>query len=220
MIKMTEQEKNEIVIKYEPLVNKLTKQFVDKINVSWEDVKSMAYEGLSIAIDTYDANRSSMTFAQFAGFAIRNNILTSLNNELRTVKLSAYAQKKAIEYGEAVFNSVSIDYVNNDNPTKGGANFPGAPRRSDWSNLSTSDKWSDGDVFETLFSKLEDNLPARDCEIFYMTFGLNGHDEVKGKDIAKYFNISPSLVSIKLKSVIGYIQKDEDLVEILSNLLK
>ena len=80
MIKMTEQEKNEIVIKYEPLVNKLTKQFVDKINVSWDDIKSMAYEGLSIAIDTYDANRSSMTFAQFAGFAIRNNILTSLNN--------------------------------------------------------------------------------------------------------------------------------------------
>lgn len=221
MIKMTEQEKNEIVIKYEPLVNKLTKQFVDKINVSWEDVKSMAYEGLSIAIDTYDANRSSMTFAQFAGFAIRNNILISLNNELRTVKLSAYAQKKAIEYGEAVFNSVSIDYVNSDNPTRCGSNFQGAPKRGDWINhLSVSDKWSDGDVFDTLYTKLEENLPYRDCEIFYMTFGLNGHDEVKGKDIAKYFNISPSLVSIKLKSVIGYIQKDEDLVEILSNLLK
>ena len=33
---------NELVEKYEPLVNKITKQFVDKIKVSWDDVKSMA----------------------------------------------------------------------------------------------------------------------------------------------------------------------------------
>ena len=94
---MTELEKNTLVQQYEPLINKITKQYSDKVKASWEDLKSMAYEGFAIAINTYDETRSSMTFAQFAGFAIRNNILTSLNNELRTVKLSAYAQKKAIE---------------------------------------------------------------------------------------------------------------------------
>jgi hypothetical protein len=71
-----------------------------------------------------------------------------------------------------------------------------------------------------MYSKLEDNFPSRDCEIFYMTFGLKDYEETKGKDIARYFNISRSLVSIKLKSVINFIQKDEELVEILSNLLK
>ena len=107
---------NELVEKYEPLVNKITKQFVDKVKVSWDDVKSMAYEGLAIAFNTYDSERSKMTFVQFAGFAIRNNILTGLNNELRTVKLSAYAQKKAVERGEAVFNSVSMDGLRKENP--------------------------------------------------------------------------------------------------------
>lgn len=219
-ITMNNTDKSALVAQYEPLVNKLTKQFVDKVRVPWDDVKSMAYEGLAIAFNTYDPNRSKMTFMQYAGFAIRNNILTSLNNELRTVKLSAYAQKKAIENGDAVFNSVSIDYTNNDNPTNSGYGFTNAPRRTEWDKLSTSDKWSDGDIFETLYSKLEDTFPTRDCEIFYMTFGLKNYDETKGKDIAKYFGISCSLVSVKVKGIISFIQKDNDLVEILANLLK
>jgi RNA polymerase sigma factor (sigma-70 family) len=207
---------NAFVEQYEPLLNKLTKQFVDQVKAPWDDVKSMAYEGLVIAYNTYDPKRSNMSFVQFAGFAIRNNILTSLNNELRTVKLSAYAQKKAAEIGEAMFNSVSMDNKCSNDATESIS----APKTKDWAQLSVSAKWSDGDVFETLYSKLEDNFASRDCEIFYMTFGLNGHDEVKGKDIAEYFNISPSLVSIKLKSIISFIQKDEDLIEILTNLLK
>lgn len=207
---------NAFVEQYEPLLNKLTKQFVDQVKAPWDDVKSMAYEGLVIAYNTYDPKRSNMSFVQFAGFAIRNNILTSLNNELRTVKLSAYAQKKAAEIGEAMFNSVSMDNKYSNDVTESIS----APKTKDWAQLSVSAKWSDGDVFETLYSKLEDNFASRDCEIFYMTFGLNGHDEVKGKDIAEYFNISPSLVSIKLKSIISFIQKDEDLIEILTNLLK
>lgn len=217
---MNENEKNNLVKQYEPLVNKITKQFVDKVNVSWEDVKSMAYEGLAIAMNTYDPERSTMTFMQFAGFAIRNNILTGLNNELRTVKLSAYAQKKAIERGEAVFNTVTLDMTINDSPTRGGTNCPGGPKKNDWSNLSVEAKFDDGDIFETLYCKLEDNFPMRDCEIFYRSFGLKDFEEEKGKDIAEYFGISRSLVSIKLKTVISFIQKDDELVEILSNLLK
>lgn len=217
---MNENEKNNLVKQYEPLVNKITKQFVDKVNVSWEDVKSMAYEGLAIAMNTYDPERSTMTFMQFAGFAIRNNILTGLNNELRTVKLSAYAQKKAIERGEAVFNTVTLDMTINDSPTKGGTNCPGSPKKNDWSNISVEAKFDDGDIFETLYCKLEDNFPMRDCEIFYRSFGLKDFEEEKGKDIAEYFGISRSLVSIKLKTVISFIQKDDELVEILSNLLK
>lgn len=210
---------NALVAQYEPLVNKLTKQFVDKVKVPWDDVKSMAYEGLAIAINNYDPNRSKMSFMQYAGFAIRNNILTSLNNELRTVKLSAYAQKKALEHGEAIFNSVSFD-ANRGDDTNRGAAMNGAPKLRDWDKMSTSDKWSDGDIFETLYTRLEETFPTRDCEIFYMTFGLKNYDETKGKDIAKYFGISCSLVSVKVKGIISFIQKDNDLVEILANLLK
>ena len=222
---MNEKEKNELVIKYEPLVNKLTKQFVDKVHAPWDDIKSMAYEGLAIAMNTYDSERSSMTFTQFAGFAIRNNILTSLNNELRTVKLSAYAQKKAIEMGEAVFNTVSIDadrektYNNSGQGVDYAYNCCVNDLGGGLYSLATNATFADGDVFETLYSKLEEKFSQRDCEIFYMTFGLKNYDIIKGKDIAEHFNISRSSVSIKINVIISYIRKDEDLMEILANLL-
>ena len=214
---MTEFEKTQLTKQFEPLINKITKQFIDKGVGQWEDVKSMAYEGFALAMNNYNPEKSSMTFMQFAGFSIRNNILTSLNNELRTVKLSAYAQKKAVEKGDAVFNSVSIDtewQTGDDNKSVV------AKWSKEYEKLSQAATFEDGCIFETLYTKLEDNFSIRDCEIFYRTFGLKDFEEEKGKDIAKYFGISKSLVSIKLKTVISYIQHDEELVEILSNLLK
>lgn len=209
---MTDTERNTLIKSHEPLVNKLTKQFVDKVHYPWDEIKSMAYEGLAIALHTYDPNRSNMSFTQFAGFAIRNNILTCLDNEVRTIKLSAYAQKKTAERGESLFNTISLDVNNDNDETKEKSVYSLIPPQEE--------RFSDGDVFETLYTKLGDNFSARDCEIFYRYFGLNSHEEEKGKDIATYFGISCSLVSNRLNAIIQYIQKDEDLVEILSNLLK
>ena len=212
---MTEFEKNQLVKQFEPLVNKLTKQNSSKVCMSFNDIKAMAYEGLAIAINSYDPNRSSMTFQQFAGFAIKNNILTSLDNELRVVKLSAYAQKKAEELGESLFNTVSIDYNWNDNDD----NYANTPTNKELLKMADNDRFSDGDIFETMYSKLEDNFTARDCEIFYRSFGLKNFDEEKGKDIAKYFGISRSLVSIRLNNIIDFIKKDNELCEMLASLL-
>lgn len=214
---MTEFEKNKLTKQFEPLINKITKQFIDKGVGQWDEVKSMAYEGFVIAMNNYNPSKSKMSFMQFAGFAIRNNILTCLNNELRTVKLSAYAQKKAVERGEAVFNTVSldIDWTIGDDNCNRGKKF-----NREFNKLSQEATFADGCTFETLYTKLEDHFELRDCEIFYRTFGLKDFDEEKGKDIAKYFGISRSLVSIKLKAIITYIKQDEELIEVLSNLLK
>lgn len=213
---MTEFEKNELVKKYEPLVNKMVRQFSEKVHAPWDDIKSMAYEGLAIAINTYDSERSNMNFTQFAGFAIRNNILTSLNNELRTVKLSAYAQKKVVEYGESTFNTISIDSLNtNDDNT-----HIGMSSSKYYSAMSVEAKFDDGDVFETLYYELENNFSDRDCKIFYMTFGLKNYDITKGKDIAELFNVSKGTVSVRVNIMINFIRKNEDLMEILANLLK
>lgn len=209
---ITETEKNALAKQYAPLVNKITKQFVEKVKVSWDDVMSMAWEGFAIAIETYDDTRSKMNFTQFAGFAIRNNILTSLDNELRTVKLSYYAQKKALASGEAIFNSVSIDAsVRQDDEIK--------PRELVM-NMYQDEKFSDGDIFEYLYSRIEDKFSERDCKMFYMHFGLKDYDELKGKEIAEKFNVSEGLVSQKIKRIIKFIRKDNELCEILANLLK
>lgn len=201
-----------IPAQYEPLVNKLVNQFFGRGLTTWDQLKSMAYEGLAIALDTFDDQRSTMNFTQFAAFAIRNNILTSLDNELRTVKLSNYAQKKVSERGESLFNTVSIDVnIRQDDDNR----KPQEVRLG----MVTNAKFDDGDVFEYVYQRLESTFTERDCKIFYKVFGLSGYDEMKGKDIAKEYNISEGLVSQKIKRITTWIRKDNELCEMLANLV-
>ena len=211
---MTEQEKNQLVNTYEPLINKLVGQFYAKVKCPWEDLKSMAYEGFVIAINKYDEKRSKMTFTQYAAFSIKNTILSSLDNELRTVKLSAYAQKKVTELGGSTFNTISIDQ-----PYVGDSSDSEITPREMVIGMYDDEKFSNGDVFDYLYTRLENHFPNRDYEIFYMTFGLKGYDEMRGKEIAKKYGISEGLVSQRLKRVLEYIRKDNDLCEMLSSLI-
>ena len=209
---LTQEEKNKLAVQYEPLVNKLVNQWYKKGITSWDQLKSMAYEGLALAINTYDDERSKMNFMQFAAFAIRNNILTALDNELRTVKLSNYAQKKVSERGEALFNTVSIDVrIRQDEDRR----TPQELRL----NMYTNAKFDDGDVFSYIYARLETTFSEKDCIIFYKVFGLKGWDETKGKDVAKEYGISEGLVSQKIKKITSWIRRDNEMCEMLQNLI-
>lgn len=210
---MTETQKNELVEQYTPLINKLTKQFFDSNQgmCSWSDLYSMALEGFALAISKYDQERSSMTFTQYAAYAIRNNILTCLNEETRTVKLSAYAQKVVIANGGTLFNTVSIDQpITNDEDMK---------PRDMVMGMYEEEKFSNGDVFKYLYSRLEDQFNQRDRDMFYKIFGLHGFDETPNKDIAKEYGVSEGLVSQRVKKVITWIKQDRDLCEMLSSII-
>lgn len=210
---MTEAQKNELVEQYTPLINKLTKQFFDSNQgmCSWSDLYSMALEGFALAISKYDSERSAMTFTQYAAYAIRNNILTCLNEETRTVKLSAYAQKVVIANGGTLFNTVSIDQpITNDEDAK---------PRDMVMGMYEEEKFSNGDVFKYLYSRLEDQFNQRDRDMFYKIFGLHGFDETPNKDIAKEYGVSEGLVSQRVKKVINWIKQDRDLCEMLSSII-
>ena len=214
---ITEKEKTELVKQYEPLINKLTKQFTSQVKIDWESVKSMAYEGFVLAMLNYDNERSKLSFKQFAGWSIRNNILSSLDKELRTVSMSAYAQKKAAEAGEATFNSVSLSVISGEGSMNGDDDSRSCKEFK--YGVYERDKFSDGDVYEYLYSRLEEHFSERDCEMFYRVFGLKGFDDEKGKDVAKRFGVSEGLVSQKVKKMILYIRGDEELNEMLGNLI-
>ena len=202
---------NDLPKQYEKLVNKLVNQYHKKGVMAWDQLSSMAWEGFAIAINTFDHSRSDMTFTKFTAFSIRNNILTCVDNELRTVKLSNYAQKKVQEkWGDkALFNTVSVNHqVNEDDNT---------PKELKL-NMYTKAKFDDGNVFDYIFSRLEENFGTRDCEIFYMSFGFNGYNETKGKDIAKHFDISEGLVSQRVKKITTWMRGDEEICEMLQNL--
>lgn len=213
---LTQLEKNKLAKQYEMLVNKITKQFSQKIAYDWNEIKSMAYEGLALAIEKYDDERSEMSFTQYAAYAIRNNILTGLDNESRTVKMTNYTQKQAIADGSPLFTSVSIDRnIRHDEEKK--------PLEVKLGMIS-NETFSDGDVFEYLYYRLDEHFVSKNKEnvikCFYMTFGLHGEEETLGKDIAKELKLSEAAVSNYTKKVVNWIKSDRDLCEVLSNLLE
>ena len=83
-----------------------------------------------------------------------------------------------------------------------------------------NEKFSCGDIFEYLCYRLERRFQKRDCEIFYKTFGINGYDDMQCQEIAKEYNVSNGLISQKIKKMIEFIRKDEDLCEMLGQLLE
>lgn len=202
MEQMNSKQINELVKTYEPLINKMVKQFVEKVKYPWSEIKSMAYEGFALAISEYDKTKSEMNFTQYAAYAIRNNILNCLANETRTVKFSYYAQSK-----EETINIISIDKPINDNDTKCahetlyGLKYEYSPEVVG---------------IDYIINKIEKLYGARDKEIFCLYFGLKGK-EIKGKDIAKQLKISTALVSQRIKALIRDIKKDHEMFEILKD---
>lgn len=210
---MSNEDKNLLVKKYENLVYKMTLQYVKQGTMDFNSVKSMAYEGLVLAFNRYDEKRSNMSFLQYAAFSIRNNILSSLDKEMRTVYMSAYQQNKATEAGDALWTTVSVDEP-----------IPGTDGKLTQMNIiinkSEEAKFSDGDVYDYLYNRLEEEFSVRDCLIFYKFFGLKEFEEQKGKDLAVEFNLSAGHISAVVKKIIVYIRKDNELCEMLANLLK
>jgi RNA polymerase sigma factor (sigma-70 family) len=211
MASYTDKQKNELTKQYEPLINKLTGQFYTSVQMDWDSIKSMAYEGFALALNKYDESKSSMSFMSLAAFEMRNNIMTRLTEESRTVKLPFEEQKRRKESGEPLFNSVSIDRsVREDDDIK--------PREIVMGMYETA-RFADGDVFSYLYERLEEKFPQRECDMFYMSFGLKGFEDTPNQDIAKKFGVSEGLVSQKKRKIIDWIRTDRDLCEMLSNLV-
>ena len=210
---MRQDTRTELVKQYEPLINKLTAQFFHKVSYDWDSIKSMAYEGFVLAMNKYDETRSNMSFMSFAAFEIRNNIMTRLTEESRTVKLPFEEQKRRKATGEALFNTVSIDHSVRDDDDD-------TTPRETVMGMAVPAKFDDGDVYDYMYARLSDNFSERDCKMFYMSYGLNGFEETPNQDIARIFNVSAGLISQRKKRIIDFIRKDRDLCEMLASLMK
>ena len=208
----SQQQANKFFEDHKKLISKITKQYFDKVNTSWDVIYSMALEGFALAIKNYNPEKSKLSFAQYAAYSMRNQILTSLSDEMRVVKLSNYAQevmaKKGFEYQ---FTSISLDVTSkeNDNDEK-------TRMVNQYKNACILPNWSDGNIYEYLYTRIENKFKERDCQIFYMIFGLKGYDIYKSKDVAKKFKVTEGCISQRIKIMIQFIRQDKDLCEMLS----
>ena len=186
---------NEQVLKYEPLVHKIANQLQGSSQLPYDDLVGFGFEGLLNAFKTY-RNNEKQTFIQYAGWQIRYAILNANNNEGNIVKYTYYHQKKeqkmAVSFIDRDDTNVQLEY-------DGGCDVVM--------------------VRQHLYKELEMKFSARDCDIFYRTYGLKDYDYEKSKDIARFYNISSASVTIINQKIIAYIKSNETLMDVLSELL-
>ena len=214
MVNLSQKDQSKLIKKYEPLVNKITNQFVQKTKMPWSMIKSMAYEGLVLAFKNYDPKRSELTFLQFAGYSIRNMILTAIYEESRTVKMNQYNVAQATEQGAPIYNMVNFDQLLDDSQERDSSKSIEIKL-----NLYENEKFSCGNVYEYLYYRIEHKFKQRDCEVFYKVFGLKGFVDEKSQDVAKFYGVSNGLISQIVKKIIEYIKSDNDLCEMLAQLV-
>lgn len=207
---------NELCEQYKPLVIKITNQQFKKLasGTSWNDIYSMANEGLALAIRNYNPSRSKMTFTQYAGFAILNNILNNLSSDLHVVSLNSYAVGKMKENGETTFTSVSMSVI------AGEVNGEESYSREGKYGMYYEDRNAGEETPITkLIKYMQNNFKKDDFELFMRIYGLGNYEKCTAKEIAKERNITNGAISQRMKIMLNTIKSNTDIMESLITLL-
>lgn len=201
----TETERNELAKKYTPLVKKISHQMLNQCSLEYDEIEGFAWVGLVLAMNNYDASKSSMSFTSYAAYGIRNAILNGINDTGRTIAISYYKQKKMKENGEEMPSSISLNknFDNEDHLASLGFE----------EDVLLENPW------DILIQKLKENFDEEWVDMFCSLYGLDGHAVEKGKDIAARLGVSGCLVTKRTKKIIKFIQDDAELSEILRDLL-
>lgn len=215
--------RNQLAIQFEPLVNKIAKQQMAKLKTDWDTLKSMGQEGLVIAMNTYDPEKSKMTFTQFAAFSILNNIRNCSCMELHTVKLSSYTQEQIKKQAEGSRDSGSV--VGTTTFATVNLSTVMSPDESESSNremrygIYENATFAEGDIMGHLKVTITDKFNETDCYCFFSYYGICGYDEKKVTELADELKVTSGRISQRIRKIIDYIKKDSLLCEGLGQLV-
>ena len=214
----TEKGRNAVVKRYEPLIHKIAKQWLGKINLGYSDLLGCCYEGIAYAMNTYgkknkkstadDEAVKGLTFGQYAGYCMRNQILGNGVNDSHLVKIPTSQQKLERDLkGHNTKNiSVSGDKAVGHDDEGGKTMFDFIGSSSDSSkNLDNEDL---AKLWERIWKALEAQFPdGQTLDVWYSFYGLRGRKKMKNKEIAKKYNVANSNVTYYCFKVNSYIKK-------------
>jgi len=202
---MTEKEKNNLANQYLPLIKKISRQQQSNCSLDYEEVEGFAWEGFMDAVNNYDETRSSMTFQQYLGWRVKHAILNGINKTGRTIKISYYMKRKMSAEGLEVPTTISVEknFENEDHLCQ----------------LGFDDEPSFDNPWDMLIAFVKNNFPAEWTEMFFDEYGLDGHEVIKCKDIAKKQGVSGCLITKRTKKIVQSIYENAELREILRELL-
>ena len=211
---------NKLVLQYMPLVDKISFQLWSQLSdrqkelFNFEEVKGYALEGFAKALRNYDPSRSEMTFKQYLAYAMRNTCLDGINEESRTIKISYYKQQKRKEEGLPNILTTSINGI----LSRGDSEEDDSDDHLDF--LGVNDGFENCEhPIDTLVKVIKAKFDPSYADIFFSTYGLDGHDELKGVELAEKYKVSNATITVRVQKVISFIREDKTLMSILAELL-
>jgi len=221
----SEEGRNACAERYMPLVHKITRQYLGKIDMTYDEIFSAAMLGLTYAMNDYGKKRCTFkdeteekhlkeyTFSRYAAYAIRFAILGDAKNighGVVRVPISVQNKERKETGSNRKNNSISGDApIGDDEKSKalfdyiGGAGSDTPERTMDSRDLDM--------LWGELFTKLEKKFDKNVIESWYLFNGLNGRPKTKNKDIAAELNVTTANITYYCNIVNNALRNDPEL---------
>lgn len=215
----SEEGRNALAKKWEKLVHKIAQQWRGKVNMTYDEIVSAAWEGFTNAMNSYGKKSAykdtddekavkTYTFGQFAAYMIRFAIAGEVNNTSRLVRvpISAISKEKKEKGSIAKNNTISGDKKvgSDDDGNKTLFDFVGGTDDGE----RTLDQQDLDKLWADVYRILEKEFDKKVIEAWYSFMGLNGREKLKNKEIAAKIGCQPSLVSYYCNTVNNFIKND------------
>ena len=210
----TDAGRNAAAKQYTPLVFKLANSFVGKSKLDRAELISAGMMGLAAAINDYEKAKSNMSFKSYAAYRISFAIQDDIRDH--GFALSGYNWDAIKNTDVEKLYADSLDrYYNDEDGNSDHLSFLGIEDDEKWLDVSKDTE----KYFQALYKVLDDKFSARDCDIFYRFYGLNGREKEKSKDIAKSYGMSEGNIRNSIiNKMLAFIKKEPKLRSVLQAL--
>lgn len=234
----TEAGRNKIVKQYTPLIHKIVRQWIGKSNLSVDELFSIGLLGITYAMNSFgkrktrdahgkwveigdeDSRSAQYSFTQYAAYLINNCILEEIKTNSHLVRIPQSrqsAERKEKGYNTKSYSVSGDKKVGSDSDSHSKTLFDYVDNgENGYKDINSEDLEK---LWGYVYGKLEAEFSERDLDVFYSIFGLKDHKKIKSKDIAKKYNIAPSMVTSLKTKIIRFIKNDSKLWMVFREIL-
>lgn len=219
-----------IAKKFTPLVHRVAHSWVGKTAFDYDQLVSLAYEGLICAMDAYGKKSKKQQkreenggeeidlskykeypFISLASQYMKIRIMDSAKNDSRLVRIPVSQQSKERSENGMVAKSNS---VSGDQPMGNGKDGEGQSLFDIVGGIENPGIKIDREELDKLWDqvckKLEEKFGQKTMDIFYNYFGFGNKKQLSGKEMAKKYGYkSPASITAEVVKVINFIKKDK-----------
>lgn len=211
----TREGRNAAAKMYMPVVMAVVNQFVGKSKLDKSDLMSAGLEAMTDAMNTWKKEsvdgEKLVSFKTYLGYKVRYAIQLEMSTNGHDLSVTNWGANQSPK-------DYFLDAVSIDNFSASKDNDIAIDKIAALGVVPEAPKPKEDKVWDKLFKAIEDKFPARDVEIFYSYFALNGREKKKGQDMAKEYGISGASITYTVNRVIKFIKDNPKTSDILDDL--